>query len=194
MVGVKQFCVEQALERALAVFWQKGYEATSMRDLLEAMGIQKGSFYATFNSKREIYIEALKHYCLTANRALHQILVDTDQPKQALHTLLLNKVEECSAAEGTLGCMGVNAAMETAPSDPDIAELIQQFFSKQEKTLQMSITKAQRLGQTAEDIHIEGVAKAIFAILMGLSIQGRAKVSSAHQAQIVDQAMRLLKA
>ena len=194
MVGVKQFCVDEALDKALFVFWQKGYEATSVRDLLENMGIQKGSFYATFSSKRDVYIKALRQYCLKTTTAIRQMLLDADSPKDALRGLLQSKVAGCSTMAGKLGCMGVNAAMEMAPTDSEVAELMQKFFLQEEKILQETIEKAQKLGQISSSVEAEAAAKAIFSILMGMNILGRAQVSAEHQTSIVGQAMRLLEA
>ena len=192
MAGVKQFCVDEALEKALVVFWQKGYEATSLRDLLEQMGIQKGSFYATFSSKRDVYIKALKHYCEKQNSLL-QKTTESGSPKDVIEGLLKSKVEACATGSGSMGCMGVNAAMELAPCDSEIAELIKTFFSKQENTLKDLLQRGQDNGQLSSSIDVDGVSKTLFALLMGMSILARARVDSDPQATIVKQVLRLLE-
>jgi TetR/AcrR family transcriptional repressor of nem operon len=81
MARIREFDYEKAMERAMHLFWKTGYANTSLRDLLEAMGIGEGSFYNTFKSKKNAYLECLKHYDATVNA--ERVRAFTSQPTAA---------------------------------------------------------------------------------------------------------------
>ncbi len=70
MAGIKQFDRHEVLDRAMAVFWERGYEATSIQDLLEATGINRGSLYATFGNKQQLFLVVLDHYAEKVSTAM----------------------------------------------------------------------------------------------------------------------------
>jgi TetR/AcrR family transcriptional repressor of nem operon len=83
MAGVKQFDQSEVLDRAVMLFWRRGYEATSIGDLVEAIGINRGSLYATFGDKRRFFLASLQRYIQTIGAALFAELEGND-PRRAL--------------------------------------------------------------------------------------------------------------
>ncbi|MDF2694591.1 MAG: Transcriptional regulatory protein [Labilithrix sp.] len=108
MARQKEFDRDDALGRALQVFWDKGYEATSTDDLLKAMGIGRQSMYDTFGDKHRLFIEALERYNAESSAALAERLSAGESPLTALESALFAIADE-SAASRARGCMGVNA-------------------------------------------------------------------------------------
>ena len=82
MARPREFDSDQALEKAMQVFWTKGYEATSLSDLLSAMGISKSSFYATFGSKHELFLATLDRYGETHGAQLIALLKSNESPRK----------------------------------------------------------------------------------------------------------------
>ena len=83
MAGIKQFDRHEVLDRAMAVFWEHGYEATSIQDLLEATGINRGSLYATFGNKQQLFLAVLDHYAEKVGTSMLAELKDPD-PRRAI--------------------------------------------------------------------------------------------------------------
>lgn len=114
----RTFDEADALQKAIAVFWEKGFEATSLDDLTSAMGLSRSSFYGAFGSKQELFLRALQHY---SDRGLEnlQAVADTGgrEPLEAMMEALSNP------EGGPRGCMLVNCITELAPHDPDVANL-----------------------------------------------------------------------
>src|SRR3954464_14608505 len=119
MARTKEFDPEAALQSALELFWQRGFEATSMSDLVEHLGIGRASLYATFGTKHELYLKALDRYVETRDPLL---LAELSQPGPALpavRAVVRRFAAEASSNEERLnGCFVTNTAAELAPHDP----------------------------------------------------------------------------
>ena len=123
MARPREFDVDEALQRALEVFWQQGFAATSMQDLVAAMGIQKASLYATFGDKHTLYTTALRRYQQETLDELTEHLAKAASPLAAI-TEFVDEVVEHTARDGRRGCLCVNANTELAPHDAEVAELL----------------------------------------------------------------------
>ncbi|MBN9670127.1 TetR/AcrR family transcriptional regulator [Roseibium aggregatum] len=114
----RSFDEATALEAAMNVFWQKGYEATSLDDLTRAMGLSRSSFYGAFDSKQALFIRALEHYSRNGLRGLREVAgTAQDNPVDAMMLAL-------SDPEGSpKGCLLINCITELAPHDDKVAEI-----------------------------------------------------------------------
>ena len=187
----KQFDVDAALQTAGETFWSRGYVATSVRDLLNAMGIQKGSFYDTYGSKREIYLMALRQH-IEARSAGFRERYAHRAPRQALEAHLNDILEECVSANGRRGCMVINCALELAHSDTVAQKAVGRAFKIHEKFFTERIVAAQEVGEISVEIDAAATAKAILAIVMGMRVYSRAGTSKATLRSLVDQALALI--
>ena len=120
MARPREFDRGEALKRALAVFWEKGYEATSTDDLVRAMGIGRQSMYDTFGDKHQLYLEALRLYEANSGAELFKRIYETPSPFVAICDYILS-IADGTSADRARGCFYVNATNELAPSDPDVA-------------------------------------------------------------------------
>lgn len=127
----KGFDDAQALDAAIAVFWDKGYEAASVGDLLQAAGISRSSFYEAFGSKRDLLLAAIRHYC-TVNRAkAADIIEDADTPRKAIRETLAFVAN----GGGEKGCLLVNCITELAPHDDEVRSIAQDHGERLEQIL-----------------------------------------------------------
>ena len=192
MPWTKNFDVDEALRKAGEAFWTHGYEATSMSSLLEAMGIQKGSFYDTYGSKKEVYLRALDQYTNTRFDEFKG-LADGHTPKQALRVLIDAIHDECASKEGHRGCMVINCALELAHSDTDAQRFVQRTFETHEDFYAELIRAGQEAGEISSDIDPQATAKAMLALVMSMRVFSRAGSSRATLRTLADQALELLE-
>lgn len=117
MARPREFDERQVIEKLMTVFWDQGYEATSMRDLVESSGLLKGSLYGAFGDKQAIYLAALKHYNNTRIRAEIEILEGEGTARQKISRLFDNVIEATKRGLYGGGCLLCNASLEKAASD-----------------------------------------------------------------------------
>src|SRR5690606_518976 len=115
MARSKEFDPETVLRRALELFWRRGYEATSMADLVEHLGIGRASLYATFGSKHDLYMKALECYVRTQEPAPVELLSQPGPALPAVRALVELCTEDSIRDLERRGCMIVNAAAELLP-------------------------------------------------------------------------------
>src|SRR5580700_5584469 len=147
MARPREFDREEALERATAVFWAKGYASTSTDDLLTAMGIARQSLYNAFQEKRALYLEALEKYQRTTTAGHLQRLNGAASPIAGVKALLLGLISDTDDIRA-LGCMGGAAICEFGSTDPDIAAL----RAKVSPALHSRLVKRLKEGQAAGEI------------------------------------------
>ena len=130
MARPKQFDPDQATQEALDTFWERGYGATSVQDLLEEMGLNRGSLYGTFGDKKQLFLAVLDKYYEQCGADFQRVLDEPASPRQALRDLLDRVARECTGGEGTRGCLAAKAAMELAPHDKDVAGWLRRFHKR----------------------------------------------------------------
>jgi TetR/AcrR family transcriptional regulator, transcriptional repressor for nem operon len=170
MARPREFDAEEALQNALQVFWTKGYEATSMQDLVAAMGIQKASLYNTFGDKRRLYLAALRSYQQQALAQLMSKLAAAASPLAAIRAFILEQVEGASGRNRRQGCFCVNAAIELAPSDGDVAAQLRDHHGRMEALLAATLQRAKTLGELAPGADVEGLATFVLGQLVAIQV------------------------
>jgi len=131
----REFDEDVALGAIMGVFWAKGFEGTSMSDLVGATGLKKGSLYAAFGNKRAMYHKALALYDRTTIDATVQGLKGSGTPRSRIDRFLGAAVERSSRASGERGCFVCNASIDQAPSDTGTARLVQASLARLEAVL-----------------------------------------------------------
>ena len=189
----KNFDVDEALERAGLTFWEKGYTATSMRDLLEAMGIQKGSFYDTYGSKHEAYLDALRSYVDTRFDAF-EAEIEGLPPLPALRRLFDVILTEALGPDGHRGCMVINGALEMAPHDEATRDVIREATSRHERLHVRLIREGQAAGDIDADLDALATGKAMLGLVMGLRVYGRSGAPKATLRSLAESALALVGA
>src|SRR5260370_41707899 len=130
MARLKRFDEDRAIDSAVDCFWARGYEATSVRDRAEAMGIGGASLYNAYGDKRELFIRSLERY---ANRSMRERVARIDarfEPKQAIGAFLAEIIDRSAKDPDYKGCLLVNSALDVATRDPEIAELVADYLGE----------------------------------------------------------------
>jgi TetR/AcrR family transcriptional repressor of nem operon len=179
----KQFDREEVLQRAMELFWLRGYEAASLPELLKTMGISRQSLYDTFGNKRELYVSAILHYRATQ---LSQALALLDRDGSGLENVrdLVRFFEELAADTRCRGCFVANALVEMGPHDPEIAHLLQETLEILREGVERALREAQARGELALTKSPEGLSRALTNAMIGLAVTGRLEVRRSELGEI----------
>jgi TetR/AcrR family transcriptional repressor of nem operon len=172
MARTREFDTEAAVERAMRVFWCKGYEATSISDLVEATGVQRGSLYAAFGSKQGLYHAALDRYREQLGAPLLAALSSGQDIRQVLRAVLTGLVDEAVNDPQRRGCLMVNAATERLSVDRGVGVRVRDTITAMEEALTDAIGEAQRLGQVRTDASASALAGFIVLAVQGVRVMG----------------------
>lgn len=170
MGRVKEFDPEAVLERAMELFWRQGYEATSIADLTEHLGIARASLYATFGSKRALYLAALDRY-RSAGRGGPLALLSRPGPVLPSLRALLDIYAESPRNGQPPGCLVVNAAVECHdPGDRDVVCRLEASWDEVEAALTSALLRARAQGELDESADPRTLARSLLVTLQGMSV------------------------
>src|SRR5579859_2950589 len=145
MAGVKQFDRKDVLESALAIFWSRGYEATSIQALVDATGVNRGSLYGTFGDKQGLFLAVIDHYLETVATAMMAELAKPD-PRKAIEGMFAALLRRNSDPNFPRGCLITNTSLECPISGNTIARKIAHAMGQQETAIYNVLHRAQTEG------------------------------------------------
>ena len=181
-----------ALDAAIDCFWRRGYEATSVRDLTERMGIGGTSLYNAFGDKRALFVQALERYMDRATRERIRRLETSLPPKQAIRQFFREIVERAVSDRDRRGCFLINSAMEIAPHDTELGVEIAERLGEIEAFLRRSVRAAQADGSVPKDRDSREIARLLLGVLLGIRVLARSKPDRALLEGMVRPALALL--
>ena len=167
----REFDEDVALEAAMRRFWADGFAATSVRDLGEAMGLGQASVYNAFGDKRTLFTQCLDRYLDANMRARIARVEKTLPPRQAIENFLTEIVER--SLDNRLGCLLVNSALEVAPHDPDIADVVAARIGELEAFFRRCVIAGQRDGSISPELDANDIAGLLLTTVMGLRVLAR---------------------
>ena len=188
----KQFEREQALQQAIGIFSEHGYEGSSTGVLLEGMGISRQSLYDTFGDKRQLYLEALQRYTSDNVGALAGALADAPSPAVALERLFDAAIAQ-ALADPHPRCLGISAICEFGRSDPEITALTERAGTALGTALERSLVQAQEAGVIAVDTDIAMVSQYLRASLSSIKLAARGGAPEATLRGIASLSLRALR-
>lgn len=167
----RSFDTDAAVERAMGVFWSRGYHATALPDLLRATKLSRGSLYAAFGDKHSLFLRALDRYVA---EALTRMDVEFDkEPVDGLRAYLAGYVDRTSGANGRRGCLLVATAMELAGRDAEVDRRIASFFKAMEARVADALSRAKAAGKLADGVEPSSAAKILLCFVEGLRVVGK---------------------
>jgi TetR/AcrR family transcriptional repressor of nem operon len=188
----KEFIPEEALDKAMQVFWHKGYEATSMEDLLTAMDLNRGSLYDTFGDKRQLFLKVIDRYCHGFVAEKFSLL---DQPGPALPTLrrfIHGMIEGALADPQRRGCLIANTVMELSPHEKEIAGTLRQALTMAEDTFFKVLARAKQQGELRNDKDPRALARFLTTMMQGTIVMIKAGASADVVKQTAETALSIL--
>lgn len=188
-----QFSPDDALEKAMRLFWERGFEATSMQELQERTGLSRSSLYNTFGSKRALFERAVRHYGAPRDRGAVPQLKAGTRGLDDVHAFLEALVASLSAARQTRGCFMVNTVIEFGGEDARVRKAGADYFGRVQSALLAALRRAAERGEIAAS-GLEGRARLLLAIAMGINVQARAGASRKELAQLAHEARAEIEA
>ncbi|MFF3432282.1 TetR/AcrR family transcriptional regulator [Streptomyces sp. NPDC002602] len=191
MARPRTFDEEAILDRAILLFWRKGYEATAMSDLVEELGLGRGSIYAAFGDKHQLFVRALTRY-LDRQDSLLAGALDTDGPALDQLRDLLGRLLTTDAVCGTAGCFSVNSIAELLPHDEDVARLAQRSLSHAQESFTRQLERAAREGELSASIDPQSGAQLLLTLIQGVQIVRKVDPDPVRATACLDSAFALL--
>ncbi|MFH9722018.1 TetR/AcrR family transcriptional regulator [Streptomyces sp. NPDC017254] len=193
MARTKEFDPDAALRAALELFWARGYEATTMSDLVEHLGVGRASIYATFGNKHELYLKAMDRYLETRDPRLVEELSAPGPALPAVRALVRRFAAEASAEGQRLnGCFVTNSAAELGPHDTAVARRVELSWEQVETLLYAALTRARAGGELAAGRDPRALARMLLVLLQGVRVVGKVSSDPARVRDAAEQALSLL--
>lgn len=184
----REFDRDAALHAAMLVFWKKGFLATSMNDLCDAMGIRSPSLYAAFGSKEELYVEAVQRYNSAANSLIWNHISDGTTAKDGVRSVLLAAASVLPGSAGIpSGCMVNLAAGDD--SNETISKALKGARFGGLKALRSGIKRAVTEGELPKSVNVDRLSRFYLSVVQGMAIQARDGASRAELAGMAEVAM-----
>jgi TetR/AcrR family transcriptional regulator, transcriptional repressor for nem operon len=169
----RSFDIEEAVERAMGVFWSRGYHATALPDLLRATKLSRGSLYAAFGDKHALFLRALDRYIADALARMDIELDPRNSPLSGLRAYLAGYAERTSGANGRRGCLLVATAMELSGRDAEVDRRIGRFFKTMETRVAGALSRAKAAGELADGVEPSITARLLVCFVEGLRVVGK---------------------
>ena len=177
----------------MQAFWAKGYEATSLADLMSATGLHKGSLYQSFGDKHTLFVQALNRYLSDMRRQKNEILAAAATPFSGLKNVLHQMVEivddDCTCPKG---CMAINALVELAPHDKQVQQIMADHIQSMRASMEDAVSRAQAAGEVARDRSPEIVTALLMTFMAGIAVTMKGPLNKPEAHQLLDSQLEAL--
>lgn len=190
MARPRSFDPDEALDLARDVFWQKGFQGTSLDDITAATGLAKPSLYAAFGDKNALFLKVLDRYHARIVAKAEQVINDGPSARDAIGHWLTGFVPLCSGVRGKRGCLSVNTAADGAGEHKEVRKRVEGFNRRLEELLRDRLRADRR--QFSDGFDPDAVAHTIMAIYTGLMVLAKDAPDTARVRATLDQALKLL--
>jgi TetR/AcrR family transcriptional repressor of nem operon len=188
----REFDIDTALDRAIRVFREHGYNATSIGDLIGAMGLASGSIYKAFKDKRAVFLAAFERYMSLRNEQLRQVADTAKCGRERLIDVLAFYVESSRGIEGRRGCLVVGSAVELAIADREIAARVSASLARNQAFLADLIRQGQADKSIPGHVDPEATARVMVYLTQGMRVVGKAGWPPPDASTVVATAMKLV--
>jgi len=188
----REFDLDEAVRKAMNVFWDRGYHDASLPDLLDGMELSRGSFYKAFGDKRGVFLRALDVYIDDAVRQVGDSLSGEASPKAAIRAAFERHAELSSGKDGLRGCFVVLTATEMLPGDQEVSARISRLFRRLQDLFAAAIIRAQALGEIDQRLDERTLARFLVCQIQGMRVLGKAGAEQEDMRAMVDLALKPL--
>jgi TetR/AcrR family transcriptional regulator, transcriptional repressor for nem operon len=192
MPRIKAFDETDIIEKAKNLFQLKGYEGTSMQDLVDTLQISRSSIYDTFGDKHQLYLQTLDSYCQQNAYALIAKAADVQNPIEFIENIFTNLIEQTKKDTDKKGCYVVNSIVEFSNRNTDVTEIVSASNKAFEKMLEKLLTQAQLKKQIAQDKNPKQLANFLFTIICGIRVNSKTNATTTDLKNAVVMALSVL--
>jgi TetR/AcrR family transcriptional repressor of nem operon len=193
MARNKEFEEAAVLDKAVHLFWCKGYNGTSMQEVVDCLGISRSSLYDTFGDKRQLYLAALGRYRSQMAGALLQAVQQATEVLPTLRKVFEMAVQESLTEPLGKGCFMVNSTVELAPHDPEVARIVKANLEDIEEAFYQLIRKGQQQGEITPKHDARALARFLFNAMSGLRVAAKAGAGPDVYADVINLSLSVLK-
>ena len=191
MARSKEFNEEEALDKAMEIFWKQGYEKTSIQDLVDQMGIHRRSLYDTFGDKHSLFVQTLERYeSLVAAQIRKQI---TEEMTTVESIRKIFELAVYSDSTYPKGCLMVNTAVELSLLDDEVSQRIKTAFKQTENLIADLLIRGQARGEVASSFDINELARYIHNALIGIRVLVKMTADPKEFDSTIDMTLSILK-
>ncbi|MEV0622283.1 TetR/AcrR family transcriptional regulator [Nonomuraea sp. NPDC050404] len=173
MARPRAFDEKKVLNAVREQFWDAGYAATSLEDLMRVSGLGKGSLYAAFGDKRQLFLRALRSYTDETHGHLRQALAEAPRAVDALRMLLEAPIDDPNDAGARRGCLMANSTCELGNADPEVLAHAHRTYETSTALIADCVARAQREGDLPAEADPIALARALLAAQQGILFMGR---------------------
>jgi TetR/AcrR family transcriptional repressor of nem operon len=194
MVGrPREFDPDTVLEAAMRAFWAKGYEATSLADLMAVTGLHKGSLYQAFGDKHSLFVQALTRYLEDMGRQADEIAASAETPLDAMQQVLHRMIDIVDSHDDCpMGCLAINSLVELAPHDPEVKKVLHDHLEQMKSSMRQKIAEAQAAGQISTHRSPELITGLLSTFIAGLGANMKGMLSKAEAHELMDEQIKAL--
>ena len=188
----REFDVGEALDKAVQVFCERGYHATSIGDLTEATGLASGSLYKAFKDKRGLYVAALTHYKDSRDAELRAALASARTGFERVRAALRHYAEASHGERGRLGCLVINSATELATFDAELGRWVAQSLRRNEALLTGLLREGIADGSVPPHVDPAVTGRLLLCLIQGMRVVGKTGTTRKDTLALVDVALKTL--
>lgn len=193
MARTREFDEDQVLDAAMQLFWEKGYEATSLSDLTSRMGIQRPSIYSTFGDKKELFEAALRRYTMSRASDIRNRLQSHSSVKESFSIFFADVVNEEYAEDLSKGCFCINTMVELAPHDEKFEILTREHQMYLAVIFQETIERGIQSGELEVNTDAKSLSQALIVALIGLTVIMKSRPQRSFVDNVIAATLTLLK-
>ncbi|HEX4223084.1 MAG TPA: TetR/AcrR family transcriptional regulator [Pseudonocardiaceae bacterium] len=188
----RSFDVDEALGSALRAFWEHGYDKTSMQDICQAMNIQPGSVYATFGSKRDLFVAALRRYAETVSAEAVARVTDASSGLRGIRDYFTHLVDAMVDGDRRWGCLITNSLVEFATRDPELVDLMSQHLANLRAAFAAALARAAAADELRPGVDASS-ADLLVAVVQGMNVLAKSQPGRSALAAVAESAIAGLR-
>ncbi len=193
MVRTRTFDPATALTQVVDLFSSKGYSETSMEDIVKATGVSRYGLYGTFGTKRELFEQALDRYADSMGKQAFLRLLEPDASLDNIRAIFKERVSDMCCEEESKGCLFIHTAMELAPKDDDLRDVLQRFMRRMSKLFSVGLESAKAKGEVRAELDVIAAGDLLTSTMFGLAVLGRSGFSREVLDGIVENTLRAMR-
>jgi TetR/AcrR family transcriptional repressor of nem operon len=193
MVRTRTFDPSTALKQAVELFASKGYSETSMEDIVKATGVSRYGIYGTFGNKRELFEQALDRYADSMGKQAFLRLLEPDASIGHIRKIFQERVKDMCCQEENKGCLFIHTAMQLAPQDDDLRDVLQKFMRRMGKLFAVGLDSAKERGEVRGDLDVKAAGELLTSTMFGLAVLGRSGFQRETLDDIVENTLKAMQ-
>lgn len=189
----REFEMDEAVQDAKEVFWSRGYNATSIIELIEGTGLSRGSLYKAFKDKKSLYLAAIDQYTSSGLKRLGATLNKEGSAKSAIREALMYYARVSSNLAGRKGCFVTAATLEMLPHDAEVETRVTRMFKQMQELFEGAITRGQIQGEIPPMYVGSALARFLLCNIEGMRVLGKSGRTHAEMTEVVNVALTVLE-